>query len=138
MTEFGAEFNSNHGRELGKIRPICSVTPAQAGAQVPDIASVAVAPLLGSRLRGNDAEGSPARAATASPELRALLAAQRQSPPTLYQLRMLDAAVREAAAYSGREERHQRALERVDPSAMANNARRLRAIQRAHETGGGR
>lgn len=69
----------------------------------------------------------------ASPELVALLAVQRRHPPSLYQLRMLDMAVREAARASGREDRRRRAAEAYDPTAAANNARRLQAIQKQAE-----
>lgn len=71
----------------------------------------------------------------ASPELVALLAVQSTTPPSLYQLRMLDQAMREAARASGRRDRRQRALERYDPTAAAGNARRLAALQRDYETG---
>lgn len=79
---------------------------------------------------------SPARAATPSPELLAVLAEQRANPPSLFQQRCRDVAIREAMrnTRTGRETARQRALERMDPSALANNARRLRALQRAHET----
>lgn len=77
----------------------------------------------------------PACVAKASPELIALLAIQRATPPSTYQLRMLDLAMREAARASGRRDRRQRALERYDPTAAAGNARRLAALQRDYEAG---
>ena len=73
----------------------------------------------------------------ASPQLAALVREQLANPPTLEQLRRRDVVVRQNMRRhpTAIAARRQRALEREDWTAMANNQRRAQARERIYETG---